>query len=62
MLTAKPYTSNKIEWIFKILKQFLKFFFHRSMKQNTDPDTETHNRAQLTFFKQLVILLFLLKN
>ena len=62
MLTEKPYTSNKIEWVFKILKQFLKFFFHRSMEQNTDPDPDTHNLAQLTFFKQLFILLLLLKN
>ena len=42
MLIERPYTSNKIEWIFKILKQFLKFSFHRSMEQNTDPETDTH--------------------
>ena len=58
MLIERPYTSNKTEWIFKVLK----FSFHRSMEQNTDPETDTHKLAQLTFLNSCFFFLLLLKN
>ena len=57
MLIERPYTSNKTEWIFKVLKQFLKFSFHRSMEQNTNPETHTQT-CSTDFFKQLVFFFF----